>query len=287
VKTLPSTIYWNGLDRLGVLTTSMTPRAVAQLAGPSVDEEDELEFRSGNPWHPTLPDPPPGFPNEHSGGFELTRTEAEWLKERIVVRADGTLFAHLVGGPRLADADEPWLEPSALEAGEPIRSLLEHARRFSLLVHGASLLYNLLVGEAYEHKGFTQVDGPASAYREALSQWATRMDEEPAGTWDWPAFWLTVASGSARVPPAARTFVESWVDGVAEHGASGVADVADLRRMVETRVSRLRGGRSVLANEKLLALWGGSSGSSALMFRWGTVRRLVLDVQEGLARAGS
>ena len=62
VKTLPSTIYWNGLDRLGVLVTSMTPRAVAQLAGPSVDEEDELEFRNGSPWHPTLPDPPPGFP---------------------------------------------------------------------------------------------------------------------------------------------------------------------------------------------------------------------------------
>jgi len=270
-----------------VLATSMSPRAVAQLAGPSIDEEDELEFRRGSPWHPTLPDPPPGFPNEHSGGFELTRTEAEWLKERIIVRADGTLFAHLVGGPLLAEADEPWLEPSALEAGEQIRSLLEHARRFSLVVHGASLLYNLLVGEEYERKGFTQVDDPASAYREALDDWAGRMAQEREETWDWPAFWLMVAAGNARVPPAARTFIESWVEGVAEHGPANVADAADLRLIVESRVSRLRGGRSVLANEKLLALWGGSSGSSALVFRWGTVRRLVLDVQEGLARAGS
>lgn len=117
-------------------------------------------------------------PNEHSGGFELTRTEAEWLKERILVRADGTLFAHLVGGLPLAEAGEPWLEPSALEAGEPIRSLLEHARRFSLVAHGASLLYNLLVGEAYERKGFTQVDDPASAYREALDDWAESVAEE-------------------------------------------------------------------------------------------------------------
>lgn len=287
VKTLPSTIYWNGLDRLGVLATSMTPRAVAQLAGPAGDEEDELEFRSGGPWHPTLPDPPPGFPNEHSAGFELTRTEAEWLKERIVVRADGTLFAHLVGGPALAEADEPWLEPSALEAGEQTSSLLDHARRFSLVVHGASLLYNLLVGEAYQRRGFTQVDDPAAAYREALHDWAERITEERDQSWDWPAFWLVVAAGNARVPPAARSFIESWVEGVAEHGPAKVADAAGLRRMVESRVSRLRGGRAVLANEKLLALWGGSSGSGALVYRWRTVRRLVLDVQEGLSRAGS
>ena len=37
----------------------------------------------------------------------------------------------------------------------------------------------------------------------------------------------------------------------------------------------------------LLGLWGGSSGASPLDYRWGTVRRLVLDVQEGLARAGA
>ena len=153
--------------------------------------------------------------------------------------------------------------------------------------HGASWLYNILVGEAYAREGFTQDEDPAAAYREALDGWAGRMAEERDETWDWPTFWFVVAAGNARVPPAARTFIESWVEGVAEHGPANVADAVDLRGMVETRVSRLRGGRSVLANEKLLALWGGSSGSSALVFRWGTVRRLVLDVQERLARAGS
>lgn len=287
VKTLPSTIYWNGLDRLGVLAASMTPRAVAEFTRPSLDEEDELQFRSGSPWHPALPDPPPGFPDEHSGGFDLTRVEAEWLTERVVVRTDGTLFAHLVAGQPLAETDEPWLEPAVLEADEHVRVLLEHARRFSLVVHGASLLYNLLVSEAYERKGFTQIPDPTSWYRDALDDWAGRMAGEHDQSWDWPAFWLFVTGGNARVPPAARTFVESWVEGLTEHGPSHVADVAWLRQMVGSRVSRLRGGRSVLANEKLLALWGGSSGSSPLVYRWGTVRRLVLDVQEGLARAGS
>ena len=70
-------------------------------------------------------------------------------------------------------------------------------------------------------------------------------------------------------------------------GPAQVADDAGLRQMVERRVTGLRGGKSVLANPKLLGLWGGSSGASPLDYRWATVRRLVLDVQEGLARAGA
>lgn len=287
VKTLPSTIYWNGLIRLGVLTGPMTPRAVAEFGPARTHEEDELEFRGGGPWHPTLPDSPTGFPNEHSGGFELTRAEADWLKERIVAAAEGTLLAHLVDGPMLTDAGAPWLEPSALQAGQPIQALLEHARRFSLVIHGASLLYNLLVAEAYEAKGFNQIDGPVAAYRAALDNWGVAMSNEPDGGWEWPAFWMTVAAGNPRVPAGARDFLQAWVSGIAENGIAQVADAGDLRRMVELRVARLRGARAVLVNEKLLALWGGSSGSGALVYRWGTVRQLVLDVQEGLGRVGA
>ena len=43
----------------------------------------------------------------------------------------------------------------------------------------------------------------------------------------------------------------------------------------------------LVKNEKLLALWGGSSGASQLVYRWGTVHRIVVDIQEGLARAGA
>ena len=75
--------------------------------------------------------------------------------------------------------------------------------------------------------------------------------------------------------------------GTAEVGPARVADSAELRQIVEQRVTKLRKGKSVLANPKLLGLWGGSSGASPLEYRWGTVRTLVLDVQEGLARAGT
>jgi hypothetical protein len=96
-----------------------------------------------------------------------------------------------------------------------------------------------------------------------------------------------VAKGNGRVPTAARTFIESWVELLDAHGPGALATADDARRLVAGRAGKLRGGRSVLVNEKLLALWGGSSGASPLVYRWGTVRRLVADIQEGLDRAGT
>lgn len=287
VKTLPSTIYWNGLDRWGVLAASLSQRAVVQLSSSSKDGDDEMSSGLVNPWHPTLPTAPSGFPDEHSGGFDLTFEEASWLRERILHAADGRLLAHLVNGANVLGADAPWEEPAVQTASHEIKTVVEHARRFSLALHGAALLYNLLVSEAYETKGLTKVDAPVDRYRSALAAWATAMDTEGAPEWDWPEFWLVVGEGNARVPHLARTFVESWVAGAVEAGSGRVAEDAGLRQMVERRVTGLRGGKSVLANPKLLGLWGGSSGASPLDYRWGTVRRLVIDVQEGLERAGA
>lgn len=287
VKTLPSTIYWNGLDRWGVLTASMSQRAVAQLASGSMDGDDEVSNGPVNPWHPTLPAAPPGFPDEHSGGFALTFEEASWLRERILGAADGRLLAHLVNGSAILGTDAPWEEPAAKTASDDIQKVVEYARRFSLAFHGAALLYNLLVSEVYETMGLTKVDEPVDRYRSALTEWGAAMDAEGAPEWDWPEFWLVVSAGNARVAHPARMFVEAWVAGALVAGPGRVADDEGLRQMVKQRVTGLRGGKSVLANPKLLGLWGGSSGASPLDYRWGTVRRLVVDVQEGLARVGA
>lgn len=289
VKILPSTIYWGGLTRWGVLTAPMTPKAVAEASRRSTDsEEDELAFRSVGPWHPTLPPAPPGFPDADSGGFDLTATEAQWLYERIEDRVPGTLLAHLVAGDPLAETDAPWREPVALSAPTPIAELLEHARRFSVLVHGAALLYNLLAAERYEQQGFTRLDGPSGWYLEALDDWATQYEEEMGAGWDWPEFWAVVQAGHPRIPPGARSFVEDWYEGIGRCGGPDrVATDDAMRNLVRGRVARLRGSRAVLGNDKLLATWGGSSGSTALVYRWGTVRQLVVDIQEGLARAGA
>ena len=288
IKTLPSRIYWGGLERLGVLTSPMTPQAVSKLLTAQSGEDDELAFRRAGAWHPSMPKAPSYFPNEDSGGFELSHDEASWLQERIVDRASGTLLAELVSGTGLAESESPWEEPAVRQARSEAQLLVEHARRFSLIVHGAALLYNLLVSEAYEAEDFTTVQTPVDYYREVLADWAVEVREDPQSMeWDWPTFWQVVAEGNPRIPPAAHTFIEDWVEGVKTSGPEAVPDDDLLRRLVEIRVTKLRQGRSVLTNEKLLALWGGSSGASPLIYRWRTVRRIVLDIQEGLNRARS
>lgn len=287
VKILPSTIYWGGLTRWGVLLTPMTARAVAELAGATDGEAEELAHRNAGPWHPTIPSPPPGFPDDQCGGFELTREEATWLQERIIGQAPRTLLAHLVSAKPLSESSAPWLEPEALAAPAPIAAIVEAGWRFSLLVHGAALLYNLLVSERYEAKGFTRVEAPVDDYRQELADWAERYRTRMGASWGWKGFWATVLPGNPKVPPGARTFVEAWLAGIDRCGPDGAADDPGLRQLVRGRVARLRGSRAVLANDKLLATWGGSSGSSELVYRWGTVRQLVVDVQDGLARAGA
>lgn len=288
IKTLPSRIYWGGLERLGVLTSPMTPQAVSRLLTTQSGEDDELAFRSMAAWHKSMPKAPSHFPNEDSGGFDLTHDEASWLQERIIDKASGTLLAELVSGPGLVASESPWVEPAVRHARSEVQQLVEHARRFSLIVQGAALLYNLLVSEAYEAGGFTTVQSPVEYYREVLEDWAADIREDPRSMdWDWPAFWNVVVEGNSRVPPAARNFVQDWVAGVGASGPEAAADDDSLRRLVGTRVAKLRQGKSVLANEKLLALWGGSSGANPLVYRWRTVRRIVLDIQEGLNRARS
>lgn len=288
VKYLPSTVYWGGLERWGVLTSSMSPRAAAELMGTaSVAEAEELEIRAASAWHPTLPAPPAGFPGDGTGGFQLTEDEASWLRERIFDRAAGTLLAQLVSGPRLSQAEAPWLEPAAAAAPADARSILEHGRRFSLLALGPALLYNLLVGERYVAKGFTRIDDPVGAYRRAIDDWAERLDTELGGGWDWEEFWMAVSHGGHRVPPLSKQFLERWWDCLASSGPGNIAADQRARDLVRGRVERLRGSKAVLVNDKLLAGWGGASGTSPLTYRWSTVHRLVSDIQEGLAGAGA
>ncbi|MEK8106477.1 hypothetical protein NKG94_16880 [Micromonospora sp. M12] len=89
------------------------------------------------------------------------------------------------------DSDAPWEEPAALTAPEPIGSLVRDAALFSLAIHGAALLYNLLVAERYEETGLTEREAPVDRYRDKLSRWNQRVSAEQglkgwarSGMWD-------------------------------------------------------------------------------------------------------
>lgn len=288
VKILPSTIYWSGLARYGILVNpDAAPEQLGIASASAQHEADELAARDTGDWYPTLPDPPPGFPDDVDGGFELTVGEAQWLVERIATAAPGTLLTHLLrrDGPPDPDSWAPWDDTACADAPDPIRDQLEHARLFSLTIHGAALLYNLLVAERYQEAGHTRIEEPAANYRERLSNWAEECaaaSHQLAG-WDREGMWQLVRDANPRVGIATRLFVDTWIDAVVTGAVDGVADRDPLRTLVGQREQRQKKTQSRLTNERLLRTWSGEAGSAQLTYRWPTVHTLITDIHAGAA----
>jgi hypothetical protein len=292
VKQLPSTIYWSGLIRYGILTRDI---AADQLTGVTGDtgvtgataavEADELAFRAYGEWNPTLPTAPQGFPESVPNGFGLLHNEALWLAEQFEKAAPETLLAHLLtaeSGPDQA-SPAPWEDTVCVTAPSAVADQLTHAQLFSLCIHGAALLYNLLIGERYERQGLNAIEHPVDTYRERLRVWADHcVDARPQlATWDRHDMWDLVTIANPRVGLVTKLFVDTWIDAIMAGHYAGIADNAALRAVVGERERRQKGAQSRLNNDRLLRTWSGAAGSERLVFRWPQVRRIVTDVREG------
>lgn len=290
VKTLPSVIYWAALGRYGVLTRDVAPEMLGALS-PAATGDDELTLHSTQDWHPTLPEPPAGFPDTIEGGMVLRPEESVWLRERILETTPGTMLAHLLtDDTALVEGDTfPWDEPACLSAGEGPSTLLRHGRLFSLAIEGAALTYNLLIAERYEAAGKVTIEHPVDRYRDALTTWAEDVQSHGAllRGWDRQELWDLVRGLNPRIGLQTRTFVNAWLDVVIDgHGATAAED-PEIRSLVELRERHQKKAQSRLENDKLLRSWSGASGTSRLICRWPQVKRMVTDISEGAAGAGA
>lgn len=270
VNTLPSNLYWAALERLGI-----------RHDGPPSAK-----------WNISL-DTPKGFPAKVETGFDLSRSEASWLQERILTSAPATYLAHLVREGLDHDVkavDSPWDHPALKTASDETRVLVEHARRFALTINGAGLLYNLLLAEKYE-KAVTPGDTTyVEYYRDALDNWANELTVQMSDIvgWDLPAFWAAVNKDRhTPIPLNTCMFVDSWLSAVRAGTAYDPATSNELRGLIADRERSNKGEQSRLNNDRLLKEWSGASGAGRLTYRWSTVQTLVGDIKEGLDRATS
>lgn len=270
VNTLPSNLYWAALMRLGI-----------RHDGPQ-----------GPTWSISL-DAPKGFPAQVETGFDLSRSEASWLQERILTAAPDTYLAHLVREGLDHDfkaVDSPWDHPALKTAPVGTRGLVEHARLFSLIINGAGLLYNLLLAERFE-KAVTPGDTTnVEYYRDALDNWANDVSAQSPDIvgWDISAFWVAVNKGrSTPIPLNTRMFVDSWLTAVRAGTAYDPATSKELRGLIADRERLNKGEQSRLNNDRLLKEWSGASGAGRLTYRWSTVQTMVGDIKEGLDRVAS
>ena len=235
--------------------------------------------RAAGRWPPTLPTPPDGFP-DGVATLELTAAEAAWLREHIMIRVRGTLLEHLLRpGNRPAEQSPfSWDDPAVASAPPDLAAAVEHARKFSIAMHGAALLYNLLLAEACERAGFDITD--VRDFRQALDVWAEQM--ATVGPWDRPDMWARLVRVNPRIAAgSARRFVERWLELIAGVRPQHVADDAELRTLVADRERAMKKTQSRLANPELLRAWSGESGTRPMVFRWPQVRRMVIDIHDG------
>jgi hypothetical protein len=283
LKTLPSTIYWTTLRHYGILREGFTTREEALFApADDVRGDDEGTRKAASAWN--VPPMPSGLPAQAPGGFTLPRTEAEWLCDRILEHAPDTLMSYLVEHPPSRDSEAPWEDEVVSSVTGETAALLGQARSFSTAMHGAALLYNLLLAEEYEEAGFTTLEEPVAFYQGELSDWAARAHALAIDRWDTEDLWRWVYGvAKARVAPRSARFIDEWVDRLRVTDLGHLAHDEPARRFIRVREHTHKGSQARLGNPRRVGLWPGAAGSAAITFRWPQARRVLLDIHDGLA----
>ena len=283
VRILPSTIYWNTLRRFGILRREGTEGQVAglrQIARPQ-DEATEYLEQSDAVWAPSLPSPPDDFFDLACCDFALTHDEATWLAERIVAAVPDSLLQFMVSQrKRHWEHAYAWEDPEAVGAEGPVRKALDEARRFSIAMHGAALLYNLLLAERAEELGLARHEGRRDEYRSGLDAWQEDFQEINAGAWDLKGLWALIAAQGRPAALPTRSFVYEWID-LARASGGRLTDDDKARELIRNRERVQKRGQARLVNDRLMRQWGGASGSGRLNFRWPVVRRILNEIADG------
>lgn len=304
LKRLPSAIYWQGLGSWGIRMFD-GPRASYQrsldgfyTANGQVnqfhkenwddDEINEMQVRQLYNWHPGARDLRPiEFPSDST--FDLTNEEASYLQERIVSSKPGSLLAFFVSETKdITRTSFPWEYPDWVHMPDQLQEQLHHAHYFSLVIHGAALLYNLMLAEMAQTKNDTEGDDRIDIYQEALTHWVdTLHQEEHALTnWDWHnRFWEIVRQGNPHIPPRTEKFVNDWLRLVLQGDPATIANNQNARQIILRRERRLKGKLSRLHNPRSLELWSGAAGTGRLNYRWGVTQTILTDILEGLSCA--
>ena len=288
LQTLPSTIYWGTLRRYGIVREEYAWKTdVFRPLTRSVDGDDEGARKSASAWSHTIPPMPPEFPHRLDDAFRLSREEAGWLHDRVLDGAPGTVIAHLMDHAPLKESRSPWSDPGVRSVEGAAAELLRNAEAFSTAMHGASLLYNLLLAEEYErHIPEERRKHPAAVdqYRDELAAWAARADQARIADWDIGSLWRWVFGvAKAPVAPGSERFISDWVAHIQGNDPHSIADDSVARKVVRDRERRQKGALARLGNPKRLSAWSGAAGAGALTFRWSTVRNIVLDIHAGLS----
>jgi hypothetical protein len=290
LKRLPSSVYWQGLSVWGIRSFRGAQvqyhRSLDQYyvrltrqGGRAPERDVEHDDLISPNWRAGLIPPPDDFPKECS--LSLTRSEAEYLAERIRLSpaCSGSLLAELVAQRRRNDdVSLAWEHPHCAKLPPKLREILDHAQNFSEVMHGAPLLYNLILAEQ-AHWG----EGVAK-YRRGFAGWTKLLSARSRvlSQWKRERFWEMVRSVNPRITGPTHEFINAWWDLALGGDAARLRDSSAARLLIHDRERRLKKSLARIDNPRAQELWTGDSGTAQLEFRWSISQRLLGDIFDGL-----
>ena len=283
IQRLPHSVYWQGLRRWGIFRCPGSEEEYRRSLdlgyrrrGRSLLADDGEQIGAGwaPNWDPHLPHAPDDLLK--AATFALEHGEADYMVHRIATRAAGSLLHHLSEIETLVGEDTAFvwehIAPDLLP--QPLRSHVGHARNFSESMHGAPLLYNLMLSE---EKGR---DDWVENYRTRLASWWSTLQvrRSAMSSWDRLDFWQTVLEAGGRVPVQTRHFVLTWWDIVfAAKGVEALMASSRARELITDREHGLKRVRARIGNPRALELWNGAAGTAQLDYRWGRPVKVLLN----------
>jgi hypothetical protein len=155
------------------------------------------------------------------------------------------------------------------------KEILEHARRFSVVMHGASLIYNVLLSRL----GMRSETEDKHTY--AFEEWCREVGEIDLLSWSLDDLWTMVIDDDHRITLATRMFVQNWISMVREN-RYGILGAIQADELIRNRETTLKRSQSRFSNKDALQQWGGASGLGRLNYRWETAQRFLNDLYLGL-----
>lgn len=299
LQRLPSSIYWSGTRRLQIRAFDGSQddyhrsldayhRALGKRL--RTDDGESVEPVAPN-WHPKLPPAPAelvavGNPKKGKVPVRLSlgRDEADYLADRIRASVGESLLNWLLDhlrdrsmAPFIWDHDLAARLPSRLERQ------IRHARAFSEVMAGASILYNGLVCE-----GPPRLADNLDEMEARFGEWYQELGARHGGgeSWDRGDFWRVVAESGARPSAGAQTFVNRWVEiATAASSASALWSSQEARTLIRNREWDLKRSLARLHSQHVREKWNGYTGLTRMDFRWENAQVLLNDILAAEERA--
>ena len=282
-----SGVYWQGLHRWGIrkfdgsepeYRRSLDSFYARCRGYKDMNDEFEGETRADSMpcnWDTSLPPIPSDFPNDQK--LRLNREQANYLSEQIITNCPDSMLAFLIGrGESVAKTNWAWDYKD--QANERLRKILVDAQNFSEMIHGAQLLYNLMLSELT--KSQDNIDG----YRNELDDWWERISRRRSEieSWNVDEFWKFVQAENPRLSLRAKKFIDEWIG--LFRGAKDISflDNSHTRNLLERREVQLKRSLARLTNDRALEMWSGRAGANQLDLRWRSARTILTDILIGL-----